>query len=395
MRNAAVTRKTAETEIRVAVNLDGTGKAKLATGVPFLDHMLDQVARHGLIDLDIEAKGDLHIDAHHTVEDIGITLGQAVAKAIGDKKGIRRFGHAYVPLDEALSRVVIDFSGRPGPRVPRRVHARAIGEFDVDLVHEFFQGFVNHAQVTLHVDNLRGRNAHHQAETVFKAFARALRMAVEPDPRAARRRAFDQGHAVGGSRFHGVFAVPARMMHIAVVDYGMGNLRSVSKAIEHVAAGRPVLVTSDAADIDEAERVVFPGQGAMPDCMRELERAGLREAVVRAAAAKPLLGICIGVQMLFDWSAEGDTPGLGTFRGRVRPVPARPPARRAGRTAQGPAHGLEPGAPDRGARAVARHRRRRALLLRATATSSSPEENDLESARARVRAPLYLRGGAG
>jgi len=184
MRNAAVTRKTAETEIRVAVNLDGTGKAKLATGVPFLDHMLDQVARHGLLDLDIEAKGDLHIDAHHTVEDIGITLGQAVAKAVGDKKGIGRFGHAYVPLDEALSRVVIDFSGRPGLEFHVPFVRARIGEFDVDLVHEFFQGFVNHAQVTLHVDNLRGSNAHHQAETAFKAFARALRMAVEPDPRA-------------------------------------------------------------------------------------------------------------------------------------------------------------------------------------------------------------------
>ena len=183
MRNAAVTRKTAETEIRVTVNLDGTGKAKLATGVPFLDHMLDQVARHGLIDLDVEAKGDLHIDAHHTVEDIGITLGQAVAKAIGDKKGIRRFGHAYVPLDEALSRAVIDFSGRPGLEFHVAFVRARIGEFDVDLVHEFFQGFVNHAQVTLHVDNLRGSNAHHQAETAFKAFARALRMAVEPDPR--------------------------------------------------------------------------------------------------------------------------------------------------------------------------------------------------------------------
>jgi len=184
MRNGAVTRKTAETEIRVAVNLDGTGKAKLATGVPFLDHMLDQVARHGLLDLDVEAKGDLHIDAHHTVEDIGITLGQAVAKAVGDKKGIRRFGHAYVPLDEALSRVVIDFSGRPGLEFHVAFVRARIGEFDVDLVHEFFQGFVNHAQVTLHVDNLRGSNAHHQAETAFKAFGRALRMAVEPDPRA-------------------------------------------------------------------------------------------------------------------------------------------------------------------------------------------------------------------
>ena len=184
MRTATINRKTAETQISVTVNLDGSGQSKLATGVPFLDHMLDQVARHGLVDLEVTAKGDLHIDAHHTVEDVGITLGQAVAKAVGDKKGIRRFGHAYVPLDEALSRVVIDFSGRPGLEFHVPFTRALIGEFDVDLVHEFFQGFVNHAQVTLHVDNLRGANAHHQAETAFKAFARALRMAVEPDPRA-------------------------------------------------------------------------------------------------------------------------------------------------------------------------------------------------------------------
>jgi imidazoleglycerol-phosphate dehydratase len=186
VRTAAVTRNTAETKINVSVNLDGKGRAKLATGVPFLDHMLDQVARHGLLDLEVEAKGDLHIDAHHTVEDIGIAVGQAVAKAVGDKRGVRRFGHAYVPLDEALSRVVIDFSGRPGLEFNVAFVRARIGEFDVDLVHEFFQGFVNHAQVTLHVDNLRGTNAHHQAETVFKAFARALRMAVEADPRAGR-----------------------------------------------------------------------------------------------------------------------------------------------------------------------------------------------------------------
>lgn len=184
-RAAKADRKTAETQIAISVNLEGSGRASLATGVPFLDHMLDQVARHGMLDLDIEAKGDLQVDAHHTVEDIGITLGQAVARAVGDKKGIRRYGHAYVPLDEALSRVVIDFSGRPGLEYHVQFTRALIGEFDVDLVHEFFQGFANHAQVTLHVDNLRGDNAHHQCETMFKAFARALRMALEPDPRAA------------------------------------------------------------------------------------------------------------------------------------------------------------------------------------------------------------------
>jgi imidazoleglycerol-phosphate dehydratase len=185
MRTAKADRKTAETQIAVSVGLDGSGRASLATGVPFLDHMLDQVARHGMLDLDIQAKGDLHIDAHHTVEDVGIALGQAVARAVGDKKGIRRYGHAYVPLDEALSRVVIDFSGRPGLEYHVEFKRALIGEFDVDLVHEFFQGFANHAQVTLHVDNLRGDNAHHQCETMFKAFGRALRMAVELDARAA------------------------------------------------------------------------------------------------------------------------------------------------------------------------------------------------------------------
>jgi imidazoleglycerol-phosphate dehydratase len=183
MRTAQVIRNTLETQISVSLNLDGTGIARLATGVPFLDHMLDQIARHGLIDLDIQAKGDLHIDAHHTVEDTGITLGQAFAKALGDKKGIRRYGHAYVPLDEALSRVVIDLSGRPGLEYHVDYTRARIGEFDVDLFLEFFRGFINHAGVTLHIDNLRGINAHHQAETIFKAFGRALRMAVETDPR--------------------------------------------------------------------------------------------------------------------------------------------------------------------------------------------------------------------
>ena len=183
MRQAQVSRNTLETKIEVRLNLDGSGKSRLATGVGFFDHMLDQIARHGMVDLDIEAKGDLHIDAHHTVEDVGIALGQAFNKAIGDKKGVRRYGHAYVPLDEALSRVVIDLSGRPGLEYSVDYARGLIGEFDVDLVHEFFQGFANHALVTLHIDNLKGRNAHHQAETIFKAFGRALRMAVELDPR--------------------------------------------------------------------------------------------------------------------------------------------------------------------------------------------------------------------
>ena len=184
-RTAQVTRNTAETRITVKLNLDGTGQAKLSTGIGFFDHMLDQVARHGLIDLEIHAAGDLHIDGHHTVEDVGITLGQAVAQAVGDKKGLRRYGHAYVPLDEALSRVVIDFSGRPGLDMNVPFKSGMIGTFDSQLAYEFFQGFVNHAFVTLHIDNLKGENAHHQAETVFKAFARALRMALEIDPRAA------------------------------------------------------------------------------------------------------------------------------------------------------------------------------------------------------------------
>ena len=184
-RSADVTRNTKETQIRVRLDLDGTGQAQLSTGIGFFDHMLDQIARHGLIDLLIDAKGDLHIDGHHTVEDVGITLGMAFAQAVGDKRGITRYGHAYVPLDEALSRVVVDFSGRPGLHMSVPFKAGAIGGFDTQLAFEFFQGFVNHALVTLHIDNLKGENAHHQCETVFKAFARALRMALTPDPRSA------------------------------------------------------------------------------------------------------------------------------------------------------------------------------------------------------------------
>ena len=183
-RVAEVTRNMAETRIRVKVNLDGTGKSQLSTGIGFFDHMLEQISRHGLVDLEIHAEGDLHIDGHHTVEDVGITLGQAVLKALGDKKGIRRYGHAYVPLDEALSRVVMDLSGRPGLEMHVPFKSGMVGAFDTQLAHEFFQGFVNHAGVTLHIDNLKGENAHHQAETVFKAFARALRSAIELDPRA-------------------------------------------------------------------------------------------------------------------------------------------------------------------------------------------------------------------
>ncbi|MDH5599958.1 MAG: imidazoleglycerol-phosphate dehydratase HisB [Gammaproteobacteria bacterium] len=184
-RTATVNRETLETQIDITINLDGSGKGEFNTGVPFLEHMLDQVARHGMVDLNINARGDTHIDDHHTVEDIGITLGQAFAKALADKKGIRRYGHAYVPLDEALSRVVIDFSGRPGLEYDIDYPRSMIGEFDVDLLGEFFQGFVNHAQMTLHIDNIRGKNAHHIAETIFKAFGRALRMAIEHDPRMA------------------------------------------------------------------------------------------------------------------------------------------------------------------------------------------------------------------
>ena len=185
MRKAEVQRDTKETQVFVGLDLDGRGEGKLDSGIPFLDHMLDQLARHGGMDLTVRAKGDLEIDAHHTVEDIGITLGMALAKALGDKKGIRRYGHAYVPLDEALSRVVVDFSGRPGLEFHVKFTRARVGDFDVDLTHEFFQGLVNHALATVHVDNLRGDNSHHQCETVFKAFARALRMAVEPDPKAA------------------------------------------------------------------------------------------------------------------------------------------------------------------------------------------------------------------
>lgn len=184
-RRAQVSRDTLETQISVALNLDGRGKAELDTGLPFLEHMLDQIARHGMLDISIRAKGDLHIDAHHTVEDLGITLGQALAIAVGDKKGIRRYGHAYVPLDEALSRVVVDFSGRPGLEFHVPFTRAVVGNFDVDLFREFFQGLVNHAKVTLHIDNLRGANSHHQIETVFKAFGRALRMALAPDPAMA------------------------------------------------------------------------------------------------------------------------------------------------------------------------------------------------------------------
>ncbi len=184
-RTATVTRDTLETRITVTVNLDGSGENNLVIGIPFLEHMLDQIARHGLIDLDIKAEGDTHIDNHHTVEDIGITLGQAVAEAVGEKKGITRYGHAYVPLDEALTRVVVDFSGRPGLEFHVPFTRARVGDFDVDLIHEFFQGFINHAKATLQVDNLRGDNSHHQAETVFKAFGRALRMALTPDPRSA------------------------------------------------------------------------------------------------------------------------------------------------------------------------------------------------------------------
>jgi imidazole glycerol phosphate synthase glutamine amidotransferase subunit len=315
-RTASINRDTLETQIRVSVNVDGTGIAKVASGVPFLDHMLDQIARHGLVDLEVEARGDLHIDAHHTVEDIGISIGQALAKALGDKKGLRRYGHAYVPLDEALSRVVVDFSGRPGLVFNVDFTRARIGDFDVDLVREFFQGLVNHALLTLHVDCLRGMNAHHQAETVFKAFGRALRMAAERDERAAGAIPSTKGVLY-------VFVLKRYFIHyfrmkVVIVDYGMGNLRSVAKAIEKVAPDAEVRISNEASEIRSADRIVVPGQGAMHDCMREFLACGLREVVHEAAATKPFLGICVGMQMLFDHSQEGDTAGLGIVPGHVK-----------------------------------------------------------------------------
>jgi imidazoleglycerol-phosphate dehydratase len=248
VRKASVSRETLETQIAVELCLDGTGQCTLDTGLPFLEHMLDQIARHGQVDLDIKAKGDLHIDAHHTVEDIGITLGQAFSKAIGDKKGIVRYGHAYVPLDEALSRVVIDCSGRPGLEFHVPFTRAKVGEFDVDLVVEFFQGFVNHADVTLHIDNLRGHNAHHQAETVFKAF----RPGVAHGGRARRGHGWHQPLDQRG--------FVSRDPRVAVIDYGMGNLHSVASALEHVGAAE-VVVSHEPQAILDADRVVFPGVG--------------------------------------------------------------------------------------------------------------------------------------
>jgi imidazoleglycerol-phosphate dehydratase len=274
--------------------------------VPFLDHMLDQVARHGMLDLVVRAAGDLHIDAHHTVEDIGITLGQAVASALGDKRGLVRYGHAYVPLDEALSAVVIDLSGRPGLEFHVPFARAMIGAFDVDLAHEFFQGFANHALVTLHVDNLRGQNAHHQAETVFKAFARALRMAVARDPRAAgacrrpKERCSDSRPPAEGA---------TRMTDIAVVDYGMGNLRSVAKALVHVAPDRQIVVSADPAVIRGAARVVLPGQSAMPDCMRCSRRAGCARSSSRSPHA-PVPRHLSRPANAVRRSEEGPTAGL-------------------------------------------------------------------------------------
>ena len=262
MRSAEVQRNTLETRIRVKVDLDGSGKSQLATGVGFFDHMLDQIARHGMLDLEVEAQGDLHIDAHHTVEDVGITLGQALAKALGDKKGMRRYGHAYVPLDEALSRVVVDLSGRPGLFFNVDFVRGTIGEFDVDLVREFFQGLVNHAQIT-------------RTSTTCAATTPTIRPRPCSRPSAARcawRSMPTRARPVSSPRPRAV-SDSCAMTTVAVVDYGMGNLRSVAKAIEHVAPQASVLVTADPAQVAAADRVVVPGQGAMPDCMRELDGA--------------------------------------------------------------------------------------------------------------------------
>jgi len=279
-RISEVVRNTNETKIRVRLNLDGTGQGTLNTGVPFLDHMIDQIKRHGLFDIDIHCDGDLEIDDHHTVEDCGITLGQAFAQALGDKKGLRRYGHFYAPLDEALSRVVVDLSGRPGLFMDIPFTRARIGTFDVDLFSEFFQGFVNHALMTLHIDNLKGKNSHHQIESVFKALARALRMACEIDPRA----------------------------------------ENTAKALEHV--GATVDVTNDPKLIAQADKIVFPGVGAMRDCMQGMREAGIDEVVRNAAFNKPVLAICVGMQALLQSSEEnGGVDALGIFEGVVKHFP--------------------------------------------------------------------------
>lgn len=303
-----VDRKTNETDISVSLDIYGTGVADIQTGVPFLNHMLDQIARHGLMDLTIRCDGDTEIDDHHTVEDIGITIGQAFFKAVGDKKGLTRYGHSYVPLDEALSRVVLDLSGRPGLIMDVDFTRGRVGTFDVDLIREFFQGFVNHALVTLHIDNMKGVNSHHQAETVFKAFGRALRMAVTPDERQAGVIPSTKGSL---QLFRG-------MQTIAIVDYGMGNVRSVQKAFEFVAPNDHSILTNDPELINDADRIVFPGQGAMGACMSALNEHNLVDVIKKAASEKPFLGICLGLQLLFDHSEENNgTDGLSIISGKV------------------------------------------------------------------------------
>ena len=283
MRTAAISRKTKETQIEVRLNLDGTGRCAVHTGIGFFDHMLEQIARHGLMDLDVKVEGDLYVDGHHTVEDAGIVLGQALKEALGEKKGIVRYGQACIPLDESLSRVVLDLSGRPGLYFDCDFTAPMIGALDSQLVREFFQAVSNHAGMTLHIDNLKGENAHHQAESI---------------------RGRDSEHE-------------GRTMKIAIVDYGTGNLRSVGQAVRAVADGADVSVTQSAAEIDAADRVIFPGQGAMGDCMRCLGESGLKDAVLRALANKPVLAVCIGMQMLFERSDENDCAGLGLMAGKV------------------------------------------------------------------------------
>ncbi len=315
MRTATITRKTAETDISVELSLDGSGSYDNATGVGFFDHMLDQLARHAMLDLTVRAEGDLHIDDHHTVEDTGIAIGQALAQALGDKRGIRRYGECSLPMDDTLVRAALDLSGRPWLGWGVAMTAPRIGSFDTELVREFFQALSTHGGITLHVDLVRGVNSHHIAEAAFKAVARALRMAVEPDPRAERRAALDQGHAL--------------TVTTVLIDYESGNLHSAEKAFQRMAretGGGEVIVSARPEDVARADRIVLPGDGAFPSCMAALrDRSGLHDALVEAVEARgrPFLGICVGMQLMSRMGHEYTaTPGFGWIDGEVRRIAA-------------------------------------------------------------------------